>query len=214
MFELGIRLTFDKPTVVVKDDKTDYSFDMSPVEHVTYPRDLRFNQIVQFKEKLTAKVKSTHELATNNRNYSTFLKHFGQFTVPKLDQTEVSPDQFIIERLEELTRSVTRLERSTRPSSLKLRDPQSATALVVDESLLAGYRPLIEFSVGDTDTEKIKRTVRIISSKYPETMFITGGNILGVYVRATTSEEDARLLREVVRLEIERARKEFVKSES
>lgn len=45
MFELGIRLTFDRPTVVVKDDKTDYSFDSSPIEHLVYPRDLRFNQI-------------------------------------------------------------------------------------------------------------------------------------------------------------------------
>lgn len=30
MFELGMRLTFDKPTVIVKDDETDYSFDTSP----------------------------------------------------------------------------------------------------------------------------------------------------------------------------------------
>src|SRR3954468_16217721 len=27
MFELGLRLAFDKPTVIIKDDKTDYSFD-------------------------------------------------------------------------------------------------------------------------------------------------------------------------------------------
>ena len=83
MFELGIRLTFDKPTVVVKDDQTNYSFDMSPIEHLGYPRDLRFNQIVQFQEKLAAKVKATYELATQDPNYSTFLKAFGQFTVPK-----------------------------------------------------------------------------------------------------------------------------------
>jgi hypothetical protein len=50
MFELGIRLTFDKPTVVVKDDQINYSFDMSPIEHLTYPRDLRFNQIIQLRK--------------------------------------------------------------------------------------------------------------------------------------------------------------------
>jgi hypothetical protein len=122
MFELGVRLTFDKPTVVVKDDKTDYSFDMSPIEHVGYPRDLRFHQIVQFKEKLAGKIKATHDLAASDHNYSTFLKHFGQFTVPKLEQTEVSPDRFIIERLDDLTRSVSRLERTTRGRTRAERD--------------------------------------------------------------------------------------------
>ena len=34
MFELGLRLAFDKPTVIVKDDKTSYSFDTAPIEHL------------------------------------------------------------------------------------------------------------------------------------------------------------------------------------
>ena len=33
MFELGLRLAFDKPAIVLKDDKTAYSFDTSPIEH-------------------------------------------------------------------------------------------------------------------------------------------------------------------------------------
>ncbi len=49
MFELGMRLAFDKPTIIVKDDKTSYSFDTSPIEHLEYPRDLRFSRIVEFK---------------------------------------------------------------------------------------------------------------------------------------------------------------------
>jgi hypothetical protein len=34
MFELGLRLAFDKPVIIVKDDKTTYSFDTAPIEHV------------------------------------------------------------------------------------------------------------------------------------------------------------------------------------
>ena len=44
MFELGMRLAFDKPTIIIKDDKTSYSFDTSPIEHLEYPRDLRFTK--------------------------------------------------------------------------------------------------------------------------------------------------------------------------
>jgi hypothetical protein len=56
MFELGLRLAFDKPTIVVKDDKTSFSFDTGTIEHLAYPRDLRFARIVDFKAKLTAKI--------------------------------------------------------------------------------------------------------------------------------------------------------------
>jgi hypothetical protein len=35
-----MRLAFDRPTIIVKDDLTTYSFDTSPIEHLEYPRDL------------------------------------------------------------------------------------------------------------------------------------------------------------------------------
>jgi hypothetical protein len=70
MFELGMRLAFDKPTIIVKDNKTTYSFDTSPIEHLSYPRDLRFSKIVEFKEKLSDKIKATHVKATADATYN------------------------------------------------------------------------------------------------------------------------------------------------
>lgn len=102
MFELGMRLAFDKATIVIKDDKTSYSFDTSPIEHLTYPRDLRFNRIVEFKKELTEKIRATFEKSKSDSNYSTFLKHFGKFTVTKLDTTEISKEDYIIEEIKEL----------------------------------------------------------------------------------------------------------------
>jgi hypothetical protein len=81
MFELGMRLAFDKPTVIVKDDKTNYSFDTSVIEHLDYPRDLRYSKIVEFQERLGEKIQSTHERSANDLNYTTYLKHFGSFNI-------------------------------------------------------------------------------------------------------------------------------------
>ena len=47
MFELGLRLAFDKPTVIIKDDKTDYSFDTSVIEHLPARSALFENRRVQ-----------------------------------------------------------------------------------------------------------------------------------------------------------------------
>ncbi len=110
MFELGMRLAFDKPTIIIKDDKTSYSFDTSPIEHLEYPRDLRFTKIVEFKEALKDKLTATLKKSEEDPNYTTFLKHFGTFTVAKLDTKEVSKEDFIIEELKDLKKTMQRQE--------------------------------------------------------------------------------------------------------
>ncbi len=122
MFELGMRLAFDKPTVIVKDDKTDYAFDTGIIEHITYPRDLRFARIVAFKMALAEKILATHRAATNNPEHSTFLKNFGKFQVASLSETVVPADKIIIEMLQDLHLEVARLRRNnTTESNPKLR---------------------------------------------------------------------------------------------
>lgn len=110
MFELGMRLAFDKPTIIIKDDKTSYSFDTSPIEHLEYPRDLRFTKIVEFKKALKEKLQATLKKSKEDPSYTTFLKHFGTFTVAKLDTKEVSKEDFIIEELKDLKRTIRRQE--------------------------------------------------------------------------------------------------------
>lgn len=119
MFELGIRLAFDKPTIIVKDDKTEYAFDTSPIEHLNYPRDLRFNRIVGFKTELAEKIAATHSRATTDPGYTTFLKHFGTFSVAKLDNRVVSKDAFILEQLQQIQNSVVDL--TARVSELRIK---------------------------------------------------------------------------------------------
>jgi hypothetical protein len=118
MFELGLRLAFDKPTVIVKDEKTSYAFDTSAIEHLEYPRDLRFSRIVEFKQKLAEKIKATHQRATSDPAYTTFLKHFGEFKVAKLDKKEVSGQEYILEELRALRSAIRRMEVGQFPKDL------------------------------------------------------------------------------------------------
>lgn len=106
MFELGMRLAFDKPTILIKDDQTDFSFDTGVIEHLVYPRDLRFSRIVSFKAALADKVSATYRAANSDPNYSTFLKHFGSFKIAGIDQSVVSADQAILTTIQDLSRDV------------------------------------------------------------------------------------------------------------
>lgn len=114
MFELGMRLAFDKPTVIVKDDKTDYSFDTGIIEHVGYPRDLRFSKIVLFKDKLSEKVKATYQKSLSDPEHSTFLKSFGRFQVANLNEDVVSSDKMLISMISDLQSEVSSVRRSLR----------------------------------------------------------------------------------------------------
>lgn len=107
MFELGMRLAFDKPTIIIKDDKTSYSFDTSPIEHLEYPRDLRFNKIQEFKKRLTEKIIKTHENSIEDENFSTFLKHFGEFKVAKIETKEVPQQEIILDEIKNLRKLFT-----------------------------------------------------------------------------------------------------------
>ena len=113
MFELGMRLAFDKPAIIIKDDKTNYSFDTSPIEHITYPRDLHYHTIQAFKTKLKDKVNATYT-ASLKPEYTTFLKHFGQFVVANIDEKKVGKDEYLLSAVNELRREIHLMGRAIR----------------------------------------------------------------------------------------------------
>ncbi|EKY26053.1 hypothetical protein HMPREF0185_02592 [Brevundimonas diminuta 470-4] len=59
MFELGLRLAFDKPTIIIQDDVTKAPFDTGIIEYLEYPKSLHYYDIVTFKNKLHSKINAT-----------------------------------------------------------------------------------------------------------------------------------------------------------
>jgi hypothetical protein len=155
MFELGMRLAFDKPTIIIKNDKTSYSFDTSPIEHIEYPRDLRFSRIVDFKSKLAEKIKATFEKSTTDASYRTFLKHFGEFKVAKIDKKEVSGQEFIIDELKNIRMGMRRLERDNQfGRNFRYRD-------AFDQ---AGSEEELDYCLSEVSNIEIKKIIDIIGT--------------------------------------------------
>ncbi|PJO47200.1 hypothetical protein [Brucella pituitosa] len=106
MFELGMRLAFDKPVIIIKDDDTNYSFDTSPIEHLDYRRDLRYQDCLTFIERLTSRIIATVKKREDDPSSSPFLRHFGTFKVAELEQKTGSAEEVILSRLDEMQRSI------------------------------------------------------------------------------------------------------------
>ncbi|OAX88948.1 hypothetical protein A7D16_09495 [Xanthomonas nasturtii] len=112
MFELGMRLAFDKPVVIVKDEETNYSFDTGVIEHVPYPKSLHYRAIGVFKEKLRQKIVSTADKAKDPA-FSPFLKHFRHISPRKLQNEDVPFGEFIVERLDAMDARLNRIVSQT-----------------------------------------------------------------------------------------------------
>lgn len=115
MFELGMRLAFDKPTIIIKDDRTPFSFDTSPVEHVTYPRDLRYTKVEEFQKVLSEKILKS----ASSSGDDSFLKSFGSFKVADIPVEKASIDELILDELAVMKAEIRSMRNS---NSLRHRD--------------------------------------------------------------------------------------------
>lgn len=143
MFEMGMRLAFDKPTIIIKDDATDYTFDTNSIEHLTYPRDLRYGVIIKFKEELADKIKSTRDRFKSDKNASTFLKEFGEFEVATLPTRSVSQSEYTLGEIKaeiaSLRREMSRGNSTTFPTITPDQDPAET------ERINSAYYRIVEY---------------------------------------------------------------------
>ncbi len=109
MFELGLRLAFDKPVIIIIDERTGYSFDTSPIEHLGYRSDMRYHDTIDFIDALAKKIVATVAKKVDDPNYSPFVGHFGKFTVAKLREVEGTPVEYFGHRLDEIQNTVDQL---------------------------------------------------------------------------------------------------------
>lgn len=147
MFELGIRLTFDKPTIIIKDDKTEYTFDAGIIDHLEYPADLNYKRINEFKEELAQRIESTQA------NHTSFLKNFGEFKVSKLEQKDVTEFEYLKQAIENLrsdftnslTPNLTNNKSRIRFRSVKyiwerFKEAHGGNEILIDDNSLANFR--------------------------------------------------------------------------
>ncbi len=119
MFELGMRIAFDKPVIIIKDDVTDYCFDSGTIEHVGYPKDLRHGLINKFQHKLAEKITATFNayIKDGSINVSPILKNFGSFDKRDIQLNELSANEALIQDIQSIKNSLVRLQMSSQVTS-------------------------------------------------------------------------------------------------
>lgn len=109
MFELGLRIAFRKPLVIICDDETKLPFDTNVIEHIIYNRGLRFSNTEDFISRISERINSTLE-SSKSGDYTPYLDLFGTFTVIEPNPNKIEFEEYILNRLDTISSSVSELK--------------------------------------------------------------------------------------------------------
>lgn len=133
MFELGMRIAFEKPVIIIADDTTGYSFDIAPVKHLKYPKTLRYDRINSFKSELGAAIVATIE-AHDDKSHKGYLQQFGPIKVAELATRELDT-QTIVSGMAEMGRAIRAIENTINKRSPEERHPVYSNRVVIRTQL-------------------------------------------------------------------------------
>lgn len=154
LFELGIRQAFDKPVVLIKDEKTPFIFDIAGLRCMEYFSDLRFGNVVDNQLSLKEVLIATRDAENDASNVNSIvnllgLKHAAQIPDVK-DNKESLELNLILSEIKNI-KGILDLQGFTRADSETLSDTKGKIGLLT----LASLSARAEDAVTSSDKEKL-----------------------------------------------------------
>lgn len=138
LFEYGIRQAFDKPTVLIKDDKTRRIFDLSGFRDIEYDHTLRIANTLAARDQITKAIADTVNGVGDDEQVFSLVKLM-KLTKAALPTGEVSKDDARFELLERKLDRVLSMQANTREVLRNL--PKAGSVRGIQEHIRAGqYR--------------------------------------------------------------------------
>ena len=160
MFELGLRLAFDKPIILIIDSITDYSFDISPIKHILYPVTLAYTAVKSFQNELSRAIE-IEKNKSDSHNSDSYLSHFKVQNVAKtLPEEKIDEIQSIHSELTNLSKAVRNLVSrnvkfsATLPTRIELKkyiDSTSPGIYTPDDIMISNVRNYFNLESLDDD---------------------------------------------------------------
>lgn len=113
MFELGLRLAFKLPVVLIVDELTKIPFDTNGIEHIIYDSKLHFQRTEKLIATLTEKLQNI-SAAHASGEYRAFIDTFGAFSTFEPSGQKVDLAEYLAERLDDISNKVSRLSYENR----------------------------------------------------------------------------------------------------
>lgn len=173
MLELGLRLAFGKPTIIINDGAVRAPFDIGPAEYVVYDRSLHFQTAEDFVRRLSDKI-GTVKTLVDQETYRPYIKTFGPIELGTPGNEAVPLGQAVLDQMSSIAADVRALK-SILPTA-----SQDALGSVKIGSTLRKLTAANELSKGlsfEVSPGALEEAVRVILVRYPEAS--VQGSVLG-----------------------------------
>ena len=155
MFELGMRITFKQPVVIITDDYDTIPFDTRVIEHLGYPHDLHIHHTTDFIEKLADRIKRLHDQKIS-ATFTSFIEEFGTFEVLEPSKKVVPAEQLILDRLTQIEARLSRSSETGMMAELHRR----SHGFVESDNAVVGYKFIFKPHVGMEQVTEISEYFR------------------------------------------------------
>lgn len=108
-FELGIRITFRKPCILIVDDKTVVPFDVNSVKYLKYPHSLHYYRLKSFQLELRKNVIESYK--QHQKDSKTAFTPF--FTELDIDDTSLGLEKHQVDKLDVIYSMLLELKKSS-----------------------------------------------------------------------------------------------------
>jgi hypothetical protein len=126
LFELGIRQAFDKPTVLLKDQKTPETFDINGFRYVSYDHELRIGAITDAKNQLRKAIDDTMGAHGENDQVFSLVSMLALKEAASLQKANVDPENAQLQILDRKIDTLQRMVQSIAESSFSGSGPAAS----------------------------------------------------------------------------------------
>lgn len=165
MFELGLRIAFNKPVVVIFDKEGVYPFDITNIPYIDYPRNMNYHGIQKFK--INLKKSLMDSLNEKENSYLKTYRDIKIFEAPDVELTE--KDKLFLEEISNIKAVVEKIGEKYNNNRIFLnrtREPLS------DLSLKEMYKKSLDIY---TEFEKNYEIQFLLKEQLPIDIFVAKG---------------------------------------
>lgn len=103
LYELGLRQAYDKPVVLIQDEKTEKIFDVGGISTVFYKSARIYEDVIEARDSIKSAITSTREGKVNS------LVRIVKATTPDLSKIDVSKDDVMNAKLDKIFQEIKRI---------------------------------------------------------------------------------------------------------
>ena len=170
LFELGMRIAFNKSVIMIFDNMEKCPFDVSGIRYITYDKNLDYYDIKNFKESLKGKIKETLNSKEEGNPYLRVLKDEVLFKVTP-QKKEVSEGEKLlldkISKIEEMISINNQTNEIKNNTLISFYQENNGISIAELKNYIKTKLQLLEMIKKYSEEDFIEKTLNIINMRFP-----------------------------------------------